>query len=439
MRALVSISVSKDWKKMGLNILLIGGGGREHALAWKIASSPMVKKVYCIPGNPGIAQVAECVPMGILDQDALRSWALAHKIDLTVIGPEAPLVAGLADHFRASGLAVFGPSQAAAALEGSKAFMKDLLKRHHLPTAQYQVFTDAAAALDHVKRHGAPVVVKASGLAAGKGAMVCHTREEAQQAVHRAMVQREFGAAGNEVVVEEFLTGEEVSFMAFADGERLLPMASAQDHKAIGEGDTGPNTGGMGAYSPAPILTPRLHERVMVEIMQPVIHAMAVEGRPYRGVLYAGLMIDGDVLKILEFNARFGDPETQPLLMRMRSDIVPYLMASADGSLAGMTIDWDPRPAVCVVMAAGGYPGSYTTDHPISGLETAARLADVQVFHAGTRRLGDHIVTAGGRVLGVTGLGDTVTQARQVTYAAVDQIRWQDVYFRKDIAHRALS
>ncbi len=426
-------------KKMGLKVMLIGGGGREHALAWKIASSPLVEKLVCVPGNPGMAQVAECVSLGTSDLEALKTWAVSNRIDLTVIGPEAPLVAGLADHFRASGLAVFGPSQAAAALEGSKAFMKDLLKRYHIPTAGYQVFTDAAAALDHVRKQGAPIVVKASGLAAGKGAMVCHTLEEAEQAVHRAMVQREFGAAGHEVVVEEFLTGEEVSFMAFADGERLLPMASAQDHKAVGEGDTGPNTGGMGAYSPAPILTPRLHDRIMVEIMQPVIDAMAAEGRPYRGVLYAGLMIDGDVLKVLEFNARFGDPETQPLLMRMRSDIVPFLMASAVGSLAGMTIDWDPRPAVCVVMAAGGYPGSYAKDHLIFGLQTAARLADVQIFHAGTRRLGQKLVTAGGRVLGVTGLGDTVTQARKVTYAAVDHIHWQDAYFRRDIAHRAIS
>ncbi|MBF0134186.1 MAG: phosphoribosylamine--glycine ligase [Magnetococcales bacterium] len=424
---------------MGLKILLVGGGGREHALAWKIAQSPLVEKLYCAPGNPGIGGVAQCVDIKAGDIVALEMFAVEKKIDLTVIGPEGPLVAGLADHLRAAGQAVFGPSASAAAIEGSKAFMKDLLQRHHIPTAGYAVFTKAKAALEYIRRQGAPIVVKTSGLASGKGAMVCHTLQEAEQAVHRAMVAQEFGEAGREVVVEEFLTGEEVSFMAFADGEHLLPMASAQDHKAVGEGDTGPNTGGMGAYSPAPVLTPQLHERIMTEIMQPVIRAMADEGRPYRGVLYAGLMIDGGQLKVLEFNARFGDPETQPVLMRMRSDIVPFLMASADGSLAGMEIDWDPRPAVCVVMAAGGYPGSYRSDDVITGIDVATRCQDVQVFHAGSRLNGGQIVTSGGRVLGVTGLGTTVTQARKVTYAAVDLIHWQDVYFRKDIAYRAIS
>lgn len=424
---------------MGLKVLLVGGGGREHALAWKIAQSPLVEKLYCAPGNPGIGGVAQCVDIKAGDIVALEMFAVEKQIDLTVIGPEGPLVAGLADHLRAAGQAVFGPSASAAAIEGSKAFMKDLLQRHHIPTAGYAVFTKAKGALEYIRRQGVPIVVKTSGLASGKGAMVCHTLQEAEQAVHRAMVAREFGEAGREVVVEEFLTGEEVSFMAFADGEHLLPMASAQDHKAVGEEDTGPNTGGMGAYSPAPVLTPQLHERIMTEIMQPVIRAMADEGRPYRGVLYAGLMIDGDQLKVLEFNARFGDPETQPVLMRMQSDIVPFLMASADGSLAGMEIDWDPRPAVCVVMAAGGYPGSYRSDDVITGIDAAVQCQDVQVFHAGSRLDGGRIVTSGGRVLGVTGLGTTVTQARKVTYAAVDLIHWQDVYFRKDIAYRAIS
>lgn len=424
---------------MGLKVLLVGSGGREHALAWKIAQSLLVEKLYCTPGNPGISRVAECVDIGANDLVALEVFAVEKKIDLTVIGPEAPLVAGLADNLRAAGQAVFGPSASAAALEGSKAFMKDLLKRHNIPSAGYQIFTRSGAALDHIRRQGVPIVVKASGLASGKGAMVCQTLQQAEQAIHRAMVAREFGNAGREVVVEEFLTGEEVSFMAFADGEHLLPLASAQDHKAIGEGDTGPNTGGMGAYSPAPIVTRQLHRRIMAEIMEPVVQAMASEGRPYRGVLYAGLMIDGDSLKVLEFNARFGDPETQPLLVRMRSDIVPYLLASAKGSLLGMTIDWDPRPAVCVVMSAGGYPGSHASGHPIVGIGMAEKMADIQVFHAGTRFDGQATVTSGGRVLGVTGLGTTVTQARKLTYEAVGHIHWQDAYFRKDIAHRALS
>ncbi|MBF8274040.1 MAG: purD [Magnetococcales bacterium] len=424
---------------MGLKILLVGGGGREHALAWKIAQSPLVEKLYCAPGNPGIARHAECVNIGAGDLVALEVLAVEKRIDLTVVGPEAPLVAGLADNLRAAGQAVFGPSASAAAIEGSKAFMKDLLRRHNIPSAHFQVFTQPKAALEHIRKQGAPIVVKASGLASGKGAMVCHTLHEAEQAVHRAMVAREFGNAGREVVVEEFLTGEEISFMAFADGQHLLPLASAQDHKAVGEGDTGPNTGGMGAYSPAPICTPRIHDRIMAEVMEPVVRAMAEEGRPYRGVLYAGLMLDGDKLKVLEFNARFGDPETQPLLVRMYSDIVPFLLAAAKGTLAGMKIDWDPRPAVCVVMAAGGYPGSYASDHPITGIDAADRCADVQVFHAGTRLLDQRLVTHGGRVLGVTGLGATVTQARKTAYEAVDLIRWQDVYFRRDIAHRALS
>ncbi|MBF0172323.1 MAG: phosphoribosylamine--glycine ligase [Magnetococcales bacterium] len=424
---------------MNLKILLVGGGGREHALAWKIAQSPWVEKLYCAPGNPGIAGIAECVDIAAGDLEALEVFAVEKKIDLTVIGPEAPLVAGLADRLRAAGQAVFGPSASAAAIEGSKAFMKDLLQRHHIPTAGYQVFSQPKAALAYIRKQKIPIVVKASGLASGKGAMVCHSLKEAEEAVHRAMIAREFGAAGQEVVVEEFLTGEEVSFMAFADGERLLPLASAQDHKAIGEGDTGPNTGGMGAYSPAPIVTPGLHERIMSEIMEPVMRAMTMEGRPYRGLLYAGLMIDGDLLKVLEFNARFGDPETQPLLMRMRSDIVPHLLASASGTLAGMTIDWDPRPAVCVVMAAGGYPGSYAGNLPITGLQSVPPHGDVQVFHAGTRFDGGQVVTAGGRVLGVTGMGETITRARDVTYDVVHRIHWQDVYFRRDIAHRAIA
>lgn len=424
---------------MGLKVLLVGGGGREHALAWKIAQSPLVEKLYCAPGNPGIGTVAECVSINADDLPGLESLAVEKGMDLTVIGPEVPLVAGLADRLRAAGQAVFGPSCAAAAIEGSKAFMKDLFQRHNIPTASYRIFSEATAALDHVRRVGAPIVVKTSGLAAGKGAMVCHTLEEAEKAVHRAMIDQEFGDAGLEVVIEEFLTGEEVSFMALSDGENLLPLASAQDHKAVGEGDTGPNTGGMGAYSPAPIVTPALHQRIMDEVMQPTIRAMASEGRPYRGVLYAGLMIAGENIKVLEFNARLGDPEAQPLLVRMKSDIVPLLMASANGSLKGMEMEWDSRSALCVIMAAKGYPGGYPRDQRIGGLEEACRLQDVWVFHSGTRQEQDRILTAGGRVLGVTALGEDITQAWNRAYAGVDLIHWQDSYCRRDIGYRAMA
>ena len=424
---------------MGMKILLVGGGGREHALAWKIARSPLLEKLYCAPGNIGMAGLGTCVAIPGEDLEAMTAFARAQEIDLAVIGPEGPLVAGLADRLREAGIAVFGPSQAAAAIEGSKVYMKGLLERAGIPTAGYAVFTEPAAALAHIRREGAPIVVKTSGLAAGKGAIVCRTLAEAEAAVERIMVRREFGAAGDELVVEAFLGGEEASFLALVDGETVLPLAGAQDHKPIGEGDTGLNTGGMGAYSPAPVLTPALYEQAMEQVMRPAVRTMAAEGRPYRGVLYAGLMIDGGRIRVLEFNARFGDPETQPLLMRMRSDIVPLLLASASGSLQGMTIDWDPRTALCVVMAAGGYPGSYASGHPISGLEAAGALDGVAVFHAGTRGEGGEVRTAGGRVLGVTALGDGVADARRRAYAAVERINWTDVHYRRDIGYRAMA
>ena len=425
-----------------MKILLVGAGGREHAMAWKIAQSPLLKKLYCAPGNAGMARVAECVPISVDDLPALQAFSLEKSIDLVVIGPEGPLVAGLADQLQKAGIAVFGPSQAAAAIEGSKAFMKDLFARHNIPTAAYQTFHDPDAACTYIRSQGAPIVVKASGLAAGKGAIVCHSVEEAEQAVQRIMVQRLFGSAGDTVIIEDFLPGEELSFLALVDGEEILPLVGCQDHKAIGEGDTGPNTGGMGAYSPAPILTPERQERIMSQIMHPIVQAMRNEGHPYRGVLYAGLMIDKETIRVLEFNARFGDPETQPLLMRMRSDLVPLLLACAKGSLKGMTIDWDPRPALCVVMAAGGYPGDYTKGLPISGLEQAKQAsaqASVQVFHAGTRHEGSQIVTSGGRVLGVTALGTTIQEAQQHAYATAASITWEAAYYRQDIGYRAIA
>ncbi len=423
-----------------MKILLIGGGGREHALAWKMAQSPLVDVLYCAPGNAGIAAVATCLPLAVEEGAAIREWVAEQKIDLVVVGPEGPLVAGLTDQLRQMGVAVFGPSQAAAAIEGSKVFMKDFCARHDIPTASYRSFTDPRLALAYIRTHGAPIVIKASGLAAGKGVVVCQTLAEAEETIQRIMVARVFGQAGEVVVVESCLRGEEISFLALVDGEHILPLAGCQDHKAIGEGDVGANTGGMGAYSPAPLLTPALQEQVMAQVMRPVVRAMAAEGYPYRGLLYAGLMIDEGRIQVLEFNARFGDPETQPLLLRMRSDLVPLLLACANGSLQGMTIDWDPRPALCVCLVAGGYPGDYATGDRITGLEQAGRMADtVQCFHAGTRWQGGEVVTAGGRVLGVTALGATVAEAQQRAHTAAQVIHWEGVYYRRDIGYRAIA
>ncbi|MBF0183667.1 MAG: phosphoribosylamine--glycine ligase [Magnetococcales bacterium] len=422
-----------------MKILLIGSGGREHALAWKIARSPLLDKLYCTPGNAGIAMMAECLPFAVEEESAILHWLQAHPVDLVVIGPEGPLVSGLSDRIRQQGIAVFGPSQAAAAIEGSKVFMKELCARHQIPTATYQVFEQAEPALAYLRSQGAPIVVKASGLAAGKGAIVCHTLAEAEQAIQQIMVERAFGTAGDQVVIESCLRGEELSFLALVDGEHVLPLAGSQDHKAVGDGDTGANTGGMGAYSPAPLLTPALEQRIMDEIMYPIVRGMAAEGYPYRGVLYAGLMIDGDEIQVLEFNARFGDPETQPLLLRMRSDLLPLLSACAHGSLHGMQIEWDPRPALCVCMVAGGYPGPYGKGEVIQGLPTVNPQAELQVFHAGTRLQAGEVVTAGGRVLGVTALGSTVAEAQQRAYATVQTIHWSGVYYRHDIGYRAIK
>lgn len=422
-----------------MRVLVVGGGGREHALVWKLGQSRRVDALYCLPGNAGIARLARCVPGDPEDVAAVAAFAEREGIGLTVVGPEAPLVAGLADELARRGLGCFGPTAAAAALEGSKAFAKDLMARHGIPTAAYRVFDAPAPARDYIRSLGGPVVVKADGLAAGKGVVVARGPEEALRAVDEAMVSGAFGAAGRRIVVEEFLEGEEVSVLALTDGERVIPLASAQDHKRALDGDRGPNTGGMGAYSPAPVYTPELARRVEAEILLPTVRALAAEGRPYRGVLYAGLMVTAAGPKVLEFNCRFGDPETQAILPRLESDLLEVLEAAAAGDLGGVTLRWRPGAAVCVVMASGGYPGRYEKGHPISGLDEAEALEDVIVFHAGTAARDGEVVTAGGRVLGVTALGPSTAAAVSRAYEAVGRIRFAGAHYRRDIARRALG
>lgn len=422
-----------------MNILVIGGGGREHVLVWKIAQSPLVKKIYCAPGNPGIAGLAECVNVAADDIDGLLALAQQKGIDLTVVGPEVALTLGVVDRFQVAGLEIFGPNQAAARIEGSKGFSKDLMAKYGIPTAAYRSFTDRDQAVAYIREQGAPIVVKADGLAAGKGVIVAMTEEQAVTAVDEIMVDAVFGAAGSSVVIEEFMAGEEASFFAFTDGTNILPLASAQDHKRIFDNDEGPNTGGMGAYSPAPVVTEALAAEVIETIVRPTIAGMAAEGCPYRGILYVGLMIADGKPRVVEFNARFGDPEAQPLLMRMKSDIVPVLQACARGQLTQTALEWHDKAAVCVVMASGGYPGSYSNGLPIEGLEVAAKIEDLMVFHAGTASKDGRIVNAGGRVLGVTGLGTTVAAAIDKAYQGVAAIRWQGVQFRTDIGRKALN
>jgi phosphoribosylamine--glycine ligase len=422
-----------------MKVLVIGSGGREHALVWKISQSPKVKKIYCAPGNAGIARLAECLSIRAEDVQALTGWAEKERIDLTVVGPEAPLTMGIVDVFRDRGLRVFGPTQRAAEIEGSKAFTKDLMKKYGIPTGDSETFTDHAAAVHYVKGKGAPLVVKADGLAAGKGVIICRTVEEALSALDLIMVRKTFGDAGAKVVVEEFLEGEEASFLAFTDGETVLPLPTSQDHKAIYDKDQGPNTGGMGAYSPAPVVNEKVHREIMEKVMIPTVKGMAKEGRKYQGVLYAGLMIKEEKIKVLEFNARLGDPEAQPLLMRMKSDLVPVLEATIDGKLAGQKVDWEDRATVCVVMASAGYPGSYEKGKVISGLQEAAKVRDTFVFHAGTGLKEGKVVTNGGRVLGVTALGSGIQEAIQRAYEAVAKISWEGAYYRKDIGQKALQ
>jgi phosphoribosylamine--glycine ligase len=422
-----------------MRVLVIGSGGREHSLVWKLKQSPRVKQVFAAPGNAGIAELAECADISASDVRLLADFAARKAVNLTVVGPEVPLTLGVVDEFESRGLRIFGASQQAAILEGSKVFTKKLMKKYKIPSGFFQTFERADDARRYIQDVGAPIVVKADGLAAGKGAIVCQTVKDALDSVKMIMEDRVFGDAGEQVVVEEFLSGEEASFLAFTDGETVVPMASSQDHKAVFDDDKGPNTGGMGAYSPAPVVTDEVHRKIMDQIMIPVVKAMAAEGRPYRGVLYAGVMIkDGDP-KVLEFNARFGDPEAQPLLMRMESDLLPILEAVIDKRLHEVDIRWRPEPAVCVVMASGGYPGPYDKGKVISGLRAASRFKDVVVFHAGTALVEGKVVTSGGRVLGVTSLGKDIPDAIARAYLAVEKIRWDGMHYRTDIGRKAIG
>jgi len=421
-----------------MNVLLIGGGGREHALAWKLRQSPLLDRLYCAPGNAGIAEVAECVALDIANHDAVIRFCREKDIGLVVIGPEAPLVAGLADDLDGAGIKVFGPSAAAAQLEGSKGFTKDLCAKHRIPTARYWRFTDPEEALLYVLANPKPAVIKADGLASGKGVIIAETSEQASHAID-AFFLGAYGEAGKEIVIEEFLEGEEASFFALVDGETALPLVTAQDHKRAYDGDEGPNTGGMGAYSPAPIMTPQLIARTMDEIVLPTVAAMRARGTPFKGVLYAGLMIKDGAPKLIEYNVRFGDPEAQVLMMRLESDLLPALLAVANGDLNGVTLDWHDEAALCVVMAAKGYPGAYEKGTEIKGLDEAGADPDVQVFHAGTRRDGTRLLADGGRVLGVTARGKDIAEAKRRAYRAVDKIDWPGGFCRRDIGWRALS
>jgi len=421
-----------------MNILVIGSGGREHALCWKIAQSPLVDTLYCAPGNGGIADVAACVPLDAKDFDAVISFCREMAIDFVVVGPEDPLVAGLVDALTEADILAFGPTAGAAQLEGSKGFTKDVCAKYDIPTAAYGRFKSAADAKAYVEKQGAPIVVKADGLAAGKGVILAQTVEEAFAAIDN-IFGGAFGDAGAEVVVEEFLTGEEASFFVLCDGQNTLALATAQDHKAVGEGDTGPNTGGMGAYSPAPVMTDDICDRVMNEIINPTVKAMADMGHPFRGVFFAGLMITADGPKLIEYNVRFGDPECQVLMSRMKSDFVPLLLASAKGELDDCTVEWRDDVALTVVMATRGYPGSYQKGDEISGIKAAERKTGATVFHAGTKLEEGILVANGGRVLNVTALGATVTEAQKTAYAAVDTVNWPGGFCRRDIGWRAVE
>ncbi len=421
-----------------MRILVVGSGGREHALVWKIAQSPRAEKIFCAPGNAGIAGLATCVDLKADDTEGLLGFAREEAVDLTVVGPEAPLVAGITDAFRAAGLKIFGPSQKAARLEASKAFAKEVMFHRKVPTARAATCTGVKAVLDEVAHLSFPVVLKADGLAAGKGVVICDSRESVRKTASEMIEERIFGDAGRTVVVEEFLDGQEASILVLTNGRHAVPLAASQDHKRIFDKDEGPNTGGMGAYSPAPVVTDALMQDVMKEIVGPVIDEMARRGSPYTGVLYAGIMVTKEGPKVLEFNVRFGDPETQAVLMRLKSDLVEAMLWTLDPAAAPMALSWDERAAVCVVMASGGYPGSYEKGKVIRGLGAVAKVPDVVVFHAGTKKSEDVLVTNGGRVLGVTGLGATIKQAIDTTYAAVDMIIFEKAHCRRDIGWRAV-
>ncbi len=422
-----------------MKVLIVGSGGREHALAWKLVQSPRLDKLYCAPGNAGIAQLADCINIEADDIELLCNFARKEKIDLTVVGPEKPLVIGIVDRFRSNSLKIFGPTRKAAALEGSKVFSKALMRKYGIPTAEFKSFNS----LDHAKRYigflNRPPVIKADGLAGGKGSIVCKTQEEALEAAENIIKKKVFGEAGGKIVIEEFLEGEEVSILAFTDGSTIAPLEAAQDHKALYDGDKGPNTGGMGAYSPVPIVTDELCRVIEKDILVSTVHAMNREGRPYKGVLYVGLMLTPAGPKVLEYNVRLGDPETQPLLMRLKGDLLPTLLAVAEGKLETIDFEWDPRSAVCVVMASGGYPGKYEKGEAINGLDAVSEADDVVVFHAGTTSRQGKTVTNGGRVLGVTAIGDDIQEAQRKAYDAAAKISFNGAYYRKDIGAKALS
>lgn len=421
-----------------MKVLVIGSGGREHALVWKINQSRKVEKIFCAPGNAGIKKMAECVPISATDVTSLLEFAQKEGIDLTVVGPESSLVEGIVDIFEENGLRIFGPTKKGAILEGSKVFTKEFLKKHNIPSADFKVFKDKKKAKKYIEKKGAPIVVKADGLAAGKGVIVAQSESEAKDAVDLIMTEKAFGDAGERVVIEQCLKGEEASFIAFTDGKTISPLPTSQDHKAVFEGDKGPNTGGMGAYSPAPVVTDEIADFVMEKIMIPTVKGMAEEGRPFKGMLYAGLMIEEDKINVLEFNCRFGDPEAQPLLMRLRSDVVDIFEACIDGTLDKVEMKIDPRPTVCVVMSSGGYPGSYETGKLIKGLTSASKIPGVEIFHAGTSVKNRRTVTSGGRVLGITAVGKSLEEAIARAYKSVDFISWTGSYYRRDIGAKAL-
>ena len=422
-----------------MKVLVIGGGGREHALVWKISRSQTVDKIYCAPGNAGIGELAECIDVAPHQIDKLALFAQEAKIDLTVVGPELPLTLGIGDLFDRTGLRIFGPSRAAAQLEGSKAFAKQILKENRIPTAAFAIFTEAAAAKLYVAAQPPPYVVKVDGLAAGKGVLICLSREEAEAAIDNILIHKSFGAAGDRLVIEEFLAGEEASFMALTDGDHILPLASSQDHKRVFDNDEGPNTGGMGAYSPAPVVTAAMHDRILAEILNPLLRGLKSRDIRYRGVIYVGLMITSAGPKVLEFNARFGDPECQPLMMRLKSDLVPLLDATIAGTLDQAACDWYEDSAVCVVLCAGGYPGPYDTGKEIYGIDRLKDWGRGFIFHAGTTRVNGRWLTSGGRVLGVTARGSNIEEAVKEVYGAVGKLSWEGMHYRKDIGHKALK
>lgn len=422
-----------------MKVLVIGGGGREHSLVWKIAQSPQVSKIFCAPGNPGISDLAECIDITADQTDLLYEFAVKEDIGLTVVGPEAPLVDGIVDVFSKHNLKVFGPNQKAAILEDSKVFSKLLLKKHGIPTADFKCFDDHSQARHYVLSRGAPIVVKADGLSKGKGVFVCKTNDEALQAIDSIMKDRVFGNAGDQVVIEECLTGEEISLLAFTDGRTIVPMESSQDHKTVYDGDKGPNTGGMGAYSPVPIMTDKLYYKIEKDILVPTVHAMNREGRPYKGVIYIGLMITSSGPMVLEFNVRFGDPEAQVILTRMKSDIVPIMLATISGGLDNVELEWLPQASVCVVMASGGYPGQYDNGKEIKGLDSLKNQEGISVFHAGTKSGNGKIVTNGGRVLNVVACGEDIKEAQNKVYEAVGKISFDGAHYRRDIADKAIK